>query len=69
MASSIRAQKIAEELLGLDSRSMMPSGSMYGGAMDSVGEFYRKNKKMIWIVGGAAVVGAAGYMIYKKMNQ
>ncbi len=70
--SSIRAQKLAEDLLGLDIQSTMPQTLPYRGKVtEGIMTFYVKNKKPIMYAGGAALVAGAvwvGYKLFVKKN-
>ena len=65
---SARAQKLAEELLGLDIQTAAPEHRAYSGkAMD----FYEEHKMAV-LIGGAVVVGGlayAGYKMYLKKKE
>lgn len=70
MATSARAQELAEQLLGLEAtRAPLPVEKQhFQGGMDNVKAFVQQNKKAVMI--GAVVIGAvvvyAGYMAYQK---
>lgn len=69
MATSARAQELAEQLLGLEAvRAPLPVQSQKFGGMAEIKAFVQKNKKAITI--GAVVIGAvaifAGYKAYQK---
>ena len=70
-----KASDLAEQLLGSHYGGSTVEGVMhaggchYGGGMDSVKDFYAKHKTPVLAVGavvGAALIGWAGYAIYKK---
>lgn len=78
--ASRNAIELAEQLLALKPTAgqsavegVMAGGHMgcghYGGGFDSVKSFYESHKTPVLAVGaivGAAVIGVAGYAIYKK---
>jgi hypothetical protein len=69
-ANSTKAQKLAEELLGLDAQSSLPEHAAYQGKYnEGVKAFYRKNKKVIMYVGGAVVIGGIAYIAYKMYKK
>jgi hypothetical protein len=73
MATSARAQELAEQLLGLENtRAPLPvEKQRFQGGMDSIKGFVQRNKKAVTIA--AVVVGAivvyAGYKAYEKKKQ
>jgi hypothetical protein len=73
MATSPRAQELAEQLLGLEAtRAPLPVESRHFGAgMDKIKTFYRDHKTVA-LVGTALVVAAvawAGYRVYQKKKK
>jgi hypothetical protein len=78
--ASKKAQELAEQLLGMSPSAgssavegVMAGGHMgcgqYGGGFDGVKDFYGKHKTPVLAIGtiiGVAVIGLAGYGIYKK---
>lgn len=69
MATSARAQELAEQLLGLEAtRAPLPVEQQKFGGMEGIKAFVQKNKKAVTI--GAVVIGAvvifAGYKAYQK---
>ena len=79
--ASKKAVELAQELLdmrpqggmsaveGVMAGGHMGCGGQYGGGFDSVKGFYSKHKTPVLAVGtmvGVALIGWAGYAIYKK---
>jgi len=78
--ASKKAQELAEQLLGMSPTAgasavegVMAGGHMgcgqYGGGFDSIKGFYGKHKTPVLAVGaiaGVALIGWAGYAIYKN---
>ena len=72
LIGSVKAQKLAEDLLGLDMQTTVPEASAYRGKyIEGAKGFYYKNKKPIMYVGGAILIAGIawwGYSAYKKKN-
>lgn len=74
LVGSMKAQRLAEDLLGLDMQSSVPEASAYRGKyVEGIKGFYEKNKKPIMYVGGAVLIAGIawwGYKMYKdKKNE
>lgn len=73
LVGSMKAQKLAEDLLGLDMQMSVPEASAYRGKyIEGVKGFYMKNKKPIMYVGGAVLIAGIawwGYNMYKKNKE
>lgn len=73
LVGSMKAQKLAEDLLGLDMQTTLPEQSAYRGKyVEGIKGFYVKNKKPIMYIGGAAIIAGIawwGYKAYKKSKE
>ena len=73
LVGSMKAQKLAEDLLGLDMQTTLPEHAAYRGKyVEGVTDFYGRNKKAIMIIGGLVLVSGAawyGYKMYQKREE
>lgn len=72
--ASKKAQDMVEQLLGLDGSKglVLPEEARYAGVTDTLRGFWLRNKRMMYIAGGVAAVGAiggGGYWWWKNRRQ
>jgi hypothetical protein len=68
LAGSIRAQKLADEILGLDTHNvpLLPQHASYRG---KITDFYKAHKQAIMIGGAVAIVLIVGAVVMSSKNK